>query len=175
MPSQRHSRLRHRVHPAPSTSYYGINNTSTSTIRTQFLPRQPQDAIPPSFCNHTPPRTRFQRSCRRWLLLFALPAGPAPQSTTPQTCPIGYLACCPSGYELAGPSPPWPETRPAYNATCRSLATSLTITPYSTDSALPVAIWTGTAGDHAYAVPLEGYVTAMVNVGTRSLTHRASH
>ncbi|KAJ9609939.1 hypothetical protein H2200_006268 [Cladophialophora chaetospira] len=76
-----------------------------------------------------------------------------------QDVPTGYIACCPSGYELAGPSPPWPATRPAFNATCRSLATSLTVTPYSTDTALPTAIWTGTLGDHAYAVPLEGYVT----------------
>src|ERR1700761_455137 len=41
--------------------------------------------------------------------------------------PPGYFACCPSGYELAGPSPPWPATRPAFNATCRSPAQTLTV------------------------------------------------
>ena len=91
--------------------------------------------------------------------------------------PTGYVACCPSGYELAGPSPPWPEARPAFNATCRSLATSLTITPYSNDSALPVAIWTGTAGDHAYALPLEGYATATATttVGLCRIDQRPKH
>ena len=73
--------------------------------------------------------------------------------------PPGYIACCPSEYELAGPSPPWPPDRPAYIATCRSSATSVLITPYATNFALPVATWLGTAGDHVYALPLEGYVT----------------
>jgi hypothetical protein len=78
--------------------------------------------------------------------------------------PPGYLACCPSGYSLAGPSPPWPATRPAFNATCASLIRTLLVTPYTTDSALPASTWTGTAGDHAYALPLEGYVAPLTSV-----------
>lgn len=78
--------------------------------------------------------------------------------------PDGYIACCPSGYELAGPTPPWPSDRPAYGATCRSRAQSLLITPYSTEAALPAATWIGTLGDHVYALPLEGYTTAVTAV-----------
>lgn len=81
-----------------------------------------------------------------------------------EAIPDGYIACCPSGYELAGPASSWPPDRPAYGATCRSQAQSLLITPYSTEAALPAATWIGTMGDHVYAMPLEGYVSAVTTV-----------
>ena len=78
--------------------------------------------------------------------------------------PPGYLACCPSSYSLFGPSPPWPGQRPAFNATCASPVRTLVVTPYTTDRAFPVATWIGTAGDHVYALPLEGYAMPLHSV-----------
>ncbi|KAF8851781.1 hypothetical protein BDZ45DRAFT_750278 [Acephala macrosclerotiorum] len=114
---------------------------------------------------------------------FLLQTGGVSQAAfSPLVCPDGYttqgpytsnyIACCPSGWDLAVASNP-PSNRPAFGGTCFSniFNVPIRITSYNTESIEASSIFTATDSQaQAFAFPYEGFALGVAVVASTTPT-----
>lgn len=89
------------------------------------------------------------------------PSGWDTASSVSQGTLSGYLACCPSGFNLTLPATTAVSTRPFYGGTCYSdftVGDTITVAKYASTSLSATIPFTPKSTDQAFAHPIDGFI-----------------